>query len=334
MNEVSVPPTVSISIVHHDGLQALRDCLESLAANPPSVPYEIIIVDNVSTDGAVKMLAAEFPDVRLLRNETRQGFGENQNTGLKASRGKYLFLLNDDTILFSGAIDRLCEFLDRHPKTAVVGPRLLNSDGSLQASCYKFPSPLRCVWENTLLTAALPNSSTFGDYRAWAHDSMRDVDFVSGAALLVRREAIEQAGYFDPLFFMYAEETDWQKRIRQAGWEVSFCPDAVITHLGGQSSEGIKDRQLCEFHRSQIKFIRKHYGVGGVVVQRGAMIFGSLLRVTLWTLLYPIKRNAARQNLRIWIRLLQWWAGFGPREGIAELAQQAPSVPAPESRPA
>ena len=327
-------PIISVSLVHHDGLSMLRNCLQSLAANPPRVPYEIIIVDNVSTDGARAMLSAEFPAVRVLCNETRQGFGENQNTGLRASRGKYLFLLNDDTLLSPGAIDRLCDFLDRNPKTGVVGPRLLNSDGSLQMSCYKFPSPLRCVWENTLLTASLPNSSVFGDYRGWAHDSERNVDFVSGAALLVRREAIEQAGWFDPLFFMYAEETDWQKRIRRGGWDVSFCPDAVITHLGGQSSEGIKDRQLCEFHRSQVKFIRKHYGAGGVLIQRGAMLFGSALRIALWTLLYPVKRNAARQNLRIWIRLLRWWAGFGPHEGIAELVQKSPAGVAPESRPA
>ncbi len=331
---MSIEPIISISLVHHDGLEALRDCLASLAKNPPAVPYETIVIDNVSTDGAREMLRADYPEVRLICNERRQGFGENQNVGLKASHGKYLLLLNDDTLITPGALDRLREFLESRPQVGVVGPRLLNADGSLQQSAYKFPSPLRCVWENTLLTAAFPNSPLFGDYRGWAHDRERSVDFVSGAVMLVRREAVEQAGYFDPLFFMYAEETDWQKRIRKAGWDIAFCPDSVITHLGGQSTEGIKDRQLCEFHRSQIKFMRKHYGASGVFVQRVALLFGAALRVALWALIYPVKRNAARQNLRIWIRLLRWWAGFGPHEGIAELAQKSNSGPAAEGRPA
>ena len=327
-------PELSISIVHHDGLKTLRDCLESLAAHPPRRPYEIVIVDNVSTDGAREMLAAEFPDVRVLCNESRKGFGENQNTGLQASRGRTILLLNDDTLVHPGALDALCDFMEARPKTGVAGARLLNADGSLQLSCYRFPSPLRCVWENLLLTAAFPNSPVFGDYRAWPHNAVREVDFVIGAALLVRREAVEQAGYFDLLFFMYSEETDWQKRIHQAGWTIDFCPDSVITHLGGQSSEGMKDRQFCEFNRSQIKFIRKHYGAGGAAVQRIAMIFGSLLRLGMWTLLFPVKKETARENIRTWKRLLRWWAGFGPHEGIAELMQGGSPPLAPQRQSA
>ena len=193
-----------------------------------------------------------------------------------------------------------------HPKTALAGPKLLNTDGTLQPSCYKFPTPLRCIWENTLLTAAFPNSTIFGDYRAWAHDSTRDVDFVIGAAMLVRRRVIEQIGLFDPLFFMYSEETDWQKRIASAGGKVSFCPDAVITHIGGQSSLTMRNEQFCEFQKSKAKWIKKHYGAIGAIVQKMAMIEGSLLRIALWSIIgcvSPAKQSTATLQVSEWLRI-------------------------------
>lgn len=322
---------LSISIVHHDGLQTLRDCLASLYAAPPRPPFEVVLVDNCSTDGSVEMVRAEFPAVRLLLNEARHGFGANQNTAIRACRGEAILLLNDDTLVHPGALDALCAFLDAHPQTGCVGPRLVNPDGSLQLSCYRFPSPLRCLWENLLLTAAFPNHPVFGDYRAWPHDTARDVDYVIGAALLVRRKVIEEVGLFDPRFFMYAEETDWQRRMQQRGWKVSFCPDAVITHLGGQSSAAIKDRQFCEFNRSGARYIRKHYGIAGSLIQRAAMLLGSALRLSLWAGLYliaPGKRSQARLNLVAWARLLRWWSGLGPHDGIAELIAAPSSAPA------
>ncbi len=187
---------------------------------------------------------------------------------------------------------------------------------------------MRCVWENLLLTAALPNHPVFGDYRAWPHHAVRDVDFVIGAAMLVRRSVIEEVGLFDPRFFMYSEETDWQQRMQRRGWKISFCPDAVVTHLGAQSSEKMKDRQFCEFNRSGAIYIRKHYGLGGAIVQRAAMVFGAALRLTLWAAIYAIrpgKRSLARENLVTWTRLLRWWSGFGPHQGIAELAHEPPA---------
>jgi GT2 family glycosyltransferase len=323
-------PGLSISLVHHDGSEILRACLRSLYAAPPNRSFEVVLVDNASTDGSVAMVQTEFPQVRLLRNTARHGFGENQNAALEVCRGDYILLLNDDTIVHPGALDALCAFLDAHPQTAVVGPRLLHADGSLQVSCYRFPSPLRCLWENLLLTAALPDHPLFGDYRAWPHDAVRDVDFVSGAAMLARRAVITEVGLFDPRFFMYAEETDWQRRMRRQGWKISFCPDAVITHLGGQSSERMRDPQLCEFQRSAIRYIRKYYGLPGVVLQRAAMVFGAGLRLILWAILYLCarrKRTLARDNMRTWARLLRWWTGFGPHEGIAELARRSASAP-------
>lgn len=321
-----MPVRLSISIVHHDGRVMLRDCLNSIYAYPPGVPFEIVLVDNVSTDGAREMVRTEFPQVRLLENTARAGFGENHNRAMAACRGEYILLLNDDTLVHPGALDALLAFLEGRPDILLVGPRLLNADGTLQKNCFKFPSPLRLVWEHLLLTAAFPDHPVFGDYRAWTHDTVREVDFVTGAAMLVRRSVLTEVGGFDPLFFMYAEETDWQKRMRDKGWRIAFCPDAVITHLGGQSSESMRSRKYCEFYRSQIKFIRKHYGPMGALVQRLASIFGSIVRLSLWSIAYPIlpqKRAAARKNITLWSGQLIWWLGFGPQEGIAEMTQKS-----------
>ncbi len=317
-------PKLSISIVHHQGLQMLRDCLHSIYENAKELDFdfEVVVVDNVSTDGAVEMMARDFAQVQVIRNTERHGFGQNQNTGIRACKGQYIFIYNDDTLLHKNALRILCDFLDQNPKVGLVGPRLVNADGSLQLSCYKFPAPARYIWENLLLSAAFPDSTIFGDYRNWKHDAVREVDFVIGAAMLVRRAVVEQVGLFDELFFMYSEETDWQIRIKNAGWQIMLCPDSVVTHLGGQSSESTKDRQFCEFNRSAVKLIKKHYGSLGALVQRSAMIFGLLIRISVWSVVFvikPSKRQKAEQNIKTWTRLLKWWCGLGPHEGLSTL---------------
>lgn len=306
--------------MHHHGLEMLKNCLASIYNNAPDFEFEIVVVDNASTDGAVELMEDQFPQVKIIKNTARHGFGHNQNLGIQACRGEYIFIYNDDTILHGQALTKLCEFLDQNVNVGVVGPKLLNLDGSLQLSCYKFPSPKRYVFENLLLTAAFPNSTIFGDYRAWQHDTVRSVDFVIGAAMLVRKKVLDQVGVFDELFFMYFEEVDLQMRIRQAGWQIMLFPDAEITHLGGQSSEGAKDKQFCEFQRSSVKLIRKHYGITGAAVQRVSMIVGAIVRITIWsctTMLMPKAREKANRNLFIWSRILQWWLGWGPHQGLS-----------------
>ena len=251
------PPNAStlpltISIVHHEGLAMLRDCLNSLAQFPPRVPYEVLVVDNASTDGAREMLAAEYPNIWVICRDRRHGFGDNHNRAMEQMKGKFLFLLNDDTLLTENAITSLLDCTERNPKAGVVGARLENPDGTLQLSCYRFPSPLRCIWENLLLTALFSRHRAFGDYRTFRHDIEQKVEFVSGAAMLVRREAFEQVGGFDERFFMYAEETDWQYRMQKAGWQTVFCPTARVVHFGGKSTEAMPERQFVEFNRSQI----------------------------------------------------------------------------------
>ncbi|MGD0541867.1 MAG: glycosyltransferase family 2 protein [Tepidisphaeraceae bacterium] len=322
--------TLSISIVNTNNKPLLRECLKSLYGQEQGISFETILVDNASTDGSSEMVRAEFPQVQVMQNTARKGFAANHNQGIRAGRGKFILVLNEDTIVKPGALAAICDYLEKHPQTGAVGCRLENPDGTLQPSCYKFPSPWRALAENFLLVAAFPNARMFGDYRSWPHDAVRDVEFVSGAAITVRREVIETTGYLDEGFLIYAEETDWCYRMRKDGWKVTFVPSATIVHYGGQSSINIKDRQFCEFNRSALRYIRKHYGWWGALIQRLSMIVGALLRLPLWSAIYVVNRKeSAREKVKLWARLLKLWLGLGPHEGIREAAQKNSGAPSP-----
>jgi GT2 family glycosyltransferase len=195
--------------------------------------------------------------------------------------------------------------LRKHPLVAVVGPRLLNADGSLQRSCFRFPSPARAWAENLWVSAAFSSESRLGDYRQWSHDRERSVDWVTGACCLVRREAYEQVGGFDERFFMYAEETDWQKRMREQGWQIAFTPATQVMHRGGASGASEKSKIDRHFFGSLDRYELKHHGLGGLISLRAAMLVGGSIRAILWLgvlLLAPAKRTTAKQKLR----LLSW----------------------------
>ena len=317
---------LSITIVTGGSKEMLRACLQSLLVENADTPAEIIIVDNATTNGCVEMLQTEFPALTLLLNTRRDGFAANQNRALRASQGRYILLLNDDTIVRPGALQTLCDYLDCNPQTGAVGCRLENPDGSLQKSCYKFPTPARSWAENLFLVAAWPDHPRLGDYRKWPHDRARDVDFVIGAAMLVRREVLDTVGFLDEGFFVYAEETDWCRRMRQNGWRVAFTPDATVVHYGGQSSADFKDRQFVEFTRNQMRYIIKHHGPLGGLVYRCAMLAGAVLRVAIWGAASFV-RPARRATALLWWRILRWHLGLGPHEGIRELASCPPAPP-------
>jgi N-acetylglucosaminyl-diphospho-decaprenol L-rhamnosyltransferase len=312
---------VSVIVVSYNTREMTMECLRTLQTDLRDLSAEIWLVDNASTDGSVDAIRTTFPKVNVIANTRNLGFGAANNQAMQQAKGDCFLLINSDAFPRPGAIRTMLSCLEAHPQVAAVGPCLRNRDGSLQRSCYRFPSPLRCLWENMLLTAAFPNDAVFGDYRAWAHDSERYVDFVTGAALLVRRTVVEQIGHFDTNFFMYAEETDWQLRMHRAGWQVLFCPQAEVTHWAGHSATRMKDRQFCEFNRATARYIRKHYGPGGWCVQRVAIVIGAMLRLMVWSLVYLTggqRQHKAARNIRDWFRLLRWWTGGGPHEGLAE----------------
>jgi GT2 family glycosyltransferase len=244
--------TLSIIIVNWNTRDILLDCLESIAAHPPLRPYDIWVVDNASSDGSVAAVRARYPHVQLIENAANRGFAAANNQAIHACRGDYLLLLNSDTIVCEGALERLALFLDAHPRAGIAGAYLLNADGTLQPSWAAFPS----LWSELLgrnIRARAPYPTVDGD-EAYA------VDWVGGAALLIRRTTVEQIGDLDEGYFMYSEETDWCFRARQAGWDVCYVPDAPIIHLGGQSSKKASIRMKAELYRSKLRFYAKHYG--------------------------------------------------------------------------
>jgi GT2 family glycosyltransferase len=264
-------------------------CLESVRG------YETILVDNGSTDGTVELVREAFPDVRVVEQENR-GMGAGNNAGMRLASGRSFLLLNSDAWVVDDAVERLARFADEHPDAAVVGPRLHNPDGSLQRSARAFPTLWRLATEYLFLRKLAPRSRLFNAFYegGFDHDEAREVDWLFGACLLVRREATEEVGLFDEDFFMFSEETDWAFRLREAGWSVWFFPGASAVHLGGASHGG---RLFVENVRGHLRFLAKHRGVRQAERARRLLLAGVRLRL----LLFRGERGASYREAERWL---------------------------------
>lgn len=263
-------PDLSIVIVAWNVHDLLRACLDSIDKAPPSdLRIEVIVVDNASTDGTVAILREFYPHVRLIEPGRNTGFSAGNNLGIAASRGRCVLLLNPDTVVLGDALHTMVTYLDAHPEVGALGPQLLNEDGTVQSSRRRFPSLWTAVFESTWLQPAAPRRVLDRYYmRDVPDDQTVPVDWVQGAALLVRREAIVQAGGLDEGFFMYSEELDWQKRIKAGGWEIVYYPQAQVVHYGGRSSDQVVGQRHIYFQSSKVRYFRKHHGaLAGLIVR-------------------------------------------------------------------
>jgi hypothetical protein len=244
---------VSVVVVTYDALPWLERCLESVRG------YETVVVDHGSRDGTVELVRERFPEARLIEQENR-GLAAGWNAGVAATAGRYVLLLNADAWALDDAVARLAGFADDHPEAAVLGPRLLNPDGSLQRSVRGFPTVWRLATEYLFLRKLAPRSEALNAFYAggFDHDAVREAEFLMGACLLVRRDAIEEVGPADEAFFLFSEETDWCYRFREAGWKVLFFPGAEVGHVGGAAHGG---RQFREQVRGHLRFLAKHRGL-------------------------------------------------------------------------
>jgi GT2 family glycosyltransferase len=262
---------VAVVVVTYNALPWLEQCLTSVA------DHETVVVDNGSNDGTVAFVRERFPAVRVIEQENR-GLAAGWNSGIRATTGEYVLVLNADAWAVGDAVERLAAFADEHPRAAIVGPRLRYPDGRLQPSVRGFPTPWRLATEYLFLRKLAPRSRALNAFYAagFDHETVRETDFVMGACMLARRAAIDEVGPLDEDFFLFSEETDWAYRFEQAGRQVLFFPGAEFVHVYGAVHGG---RMFKESVRGHLRFLAKHRGLRSAERARLVIAVGCLLRI-------------------------------------------------------
>jgi len=280
---------VAAVVVTHDALLWLELCLESLGETPT------VVVDNASADGTPAFVRSRFPAVRLVE-QGNDGLGAGWNRGIELTQERYVLILNADAWLTAGSLERLVAFADSRPDAAVVGPRLLNTDGSLQRSVRGFPTVWRLATEYFFLRKLAPRSQALNAFYAggFDHDEVREAEVVMGACMLVRRSAIDEVGGLDESFFLFSEETDWCYRFRQAAWKVVFFPGAECVHVGGASHGG---RLFRENLRGHLRFLAKHAPPGRAERARRLLRIACLVRGAI----FPGTRGVMYREAAAWL---------------------------------
>lgn len=306
---------VSIIIVAWNVRQFLYNCLKSVYDQTKGIDFEVIYVDNASKDGSVEMVRGEFPQVKIIKNEENKGFIKANNQGIEISNGRYVLLLNSDTIVLDNAIQKTVKFADEHPDAAVVGCRVLNPDYTLQRTCFMYPSLLNMFLSATYLYKIFPKSRFFGreEMTWWNYNDVREVETICGCFSLVRNEAIKQIGLMDERYFVYGDDPDWCYRFKKNGWKIMFTPNGEIIHYGGQttkqdvntSSSPKKYRRSflmarkfrLQLHGSELIFIKLH---GSKPAFLFACLFTALfllLRVPYWFAMAMLHKNERAKSM-------------------------------------
>ena len=277
---------LSLCLVSWNVWGDLCACLRSLRENP-GLRLQIIVVDNASVDDTVARVRAEFPEVGLIVNAENRGFAAASNQALAAAQGRYLLLLNPDTVVPPHGLEELVAFADRHPEAGIVGPQLRYPDGSLQYSARHFPTISAALFRNTWLGRAFPKARAVQAYLMtdWDHSEVWEVDWVSGAAMLIRREAYEQIGPLDERFYWGSEDVDYGWRAHRAGWKVLYTPTPSIIHTVGRSSDQAVRRTIVNTHRSMYRLYCKHLArnlLSCALIWLGVWVRAGLLLFPLW----------------------------------------------------
>ncbi len=291
---------VSIVIVNWNTERVLRDCLQSIYRQTTGLRSEVVVVDNASSDGSVSMIKREFPQVTIVENGRNRGFAAATNQGIGKAEGRYVLLLNPDTLILDNAIAKVVQFTDDRPEAGVVGCRILNPDRTLQQTCFMFPSVLNMFLSSTGLYKLFPHNRFFAreDMSWWDAMDERKVEVVKGCFMLVRRKAINHVGLMDEDFFLYAEDTDWCYRFHQAGWKVLFTPGAEIIHLGGASTEQVRNEMKLQLWGSILLFMKKHKGPFQYALVCLLVAIFFLVRVPYWLAVGLLSRSGRSSHIR------------------------------------
>lgn len=282
-------PDLSICVVNTDNRDLTLACIQSVYSETRASLLEVFVVDNASTDGSAEAVADRFPMVEIIRNASRMGFSTNNNVALQRATGRYLMLLNDDTVVQDGALDTLVSFMDANPQTGAAGGALLNPNGTRQHSWDYDPSPLY---------DALRPVSTWIRFADPMQSSPIEVGSVSGACMIVRREVVDDIGLLDTAFDpLYAEEADWCYRIRRAGWAIHYVPDARVIHLGSQTMNRAPLHKLSLLYGHKALLFRKHHGRAAVLAYKVGLFTMSTLKLGIWCAALPIRPNVAPSRI-------------------------------------
>ena len=256
---------VSVIIVSWNARDFLRGCLESIRQTGGDDIGEVVVVDNASGDGSADMVRRDFPDVILIEPGDNLGFARANNLGMARAQYEYLALVNSDVVVKSGCLQQLAKSLDDHPDTALVGPRIVGRDGQLQGSCRMLPTVWNNICRALAIDRAFPGVSLLSGHemRHFRHDVRIEAEVISGCFWLARKSAVEQVGGLDERFFFYMEDVDWCRRFREAGWKVLFVPEASAVHFGGGSTANAPLRYTIQYHRANLMYWDKYYGIVG-----------------------------------------------------------------------
>jgi N-acetylglucosaminyl-diphospho-decaprenol L-rhamnosyltransferase len=318
----------AVAIVSYNTCERLRACLATVVAEAPS---EIVVVDNASSDDSAAMVRNEYLNVVLQVNGTNVGYGAAANQAIARCRAEYVLLLNPDTLLRPGTLRALNRYLDQNPRAAIVGPRLLEADGKIQASCYPFPTPFDTLLENSAIAVFL--GRRIRRYvpvlrnlylRTWAHDRPRIVPWIKGAVLAIRRTAFDAVGGFDESYFMYFEDADLCYRLNAAGWQIHFTPEATVVHIGGVSTRQCRAEMSTRLLESTLLFYRKHASrlqcaAATFIIKALGLSKWLTGSVRLYLTRDPAKRSEIAAETAAWRNVL-----FSPM-GDTPLARQCPA---------
>lgn len=284
---------LSIIIVSWNTAELLTKCLEAVFTYPPDCTFEVLVVDNASSDSTVQTVKNQFSQVKLIQNQENIGFAPANNQAIRQSSGRYVLLLNPDTEVKPHALERLVQYLETHATVGAVGPLTLNPDGTLQTSCYPRPTLFREFWRLFHLDDLYP----YGSYRmsAWNHNEPRQTDALLGACLLVRRQILNEVGLLDEDYFIFSEEIDLCYRIQKAGWTLFWVPQAQIIHYGGQSTKQVASEMFLRLYEGKVIYFQKHYSWLTVQGYKLVLLMASLLRF-LFSPLALLKKSPQRQR--------------------------------------
>ena len=280
---------VSIIIVNWNTCKITCDCLDSIYTQGSLLDFEVILVDNASSDDSVEVISREFPQVKLIANNTNRGFAAANNQGIIIATGEYVLLLNSDTIVLDKAIDKTYQYFQKLENVAVVGCQVWEDEHTIQKTCFKFYNPWILFCVNTGLAKLFRYSKCLGGDTMlyWDRKTSREVDVVSGMFMMVKKEAISQIGLLDEAFFIYCEEADWCYRFKKAGWKNLFWTGAKIVHLegGGKSSKLVSVKMETQKVKSILIYIGKHFGILGEIWCRMIFAITSLVKLSLWVVI-------------------------------------------------